>query len=175
MKIVVTGTSSGFGRFLINNLDNSYGVSLRDPIEDLVQKILPADIFINQAYSNNTKQSDLFYKIFNLWIDKNKTIINIGTSAIFENPNFDPIYVSNKKHLNSLARTLTMKNEYKRVRVININPSTLENNKIFDDSYNKLKFTNLLNIINFIINLPQEVEISDLTIRSTQKRNQSLM
>ena len=82
---------------------------------------------------------------------------------------------TNKKHLNSLARTLTMKNEYKRVRVINLNPSTLENNKIFDDSYNKLKFTNLLDTINFIINLPQEVEISDLTIRSTQKRNQSLM
>jgi NADP-dependent 3-hydroxy acid dehydrogenase YdfG len=175
MKIAVTGTSSGFGRFLINSLDNSYGVSLRDSIEDIVPKILPADIFINQAYSKDTKQSDLFYKVFNLWVDKNKTIINIGTSAIFENPNFDPIYVSNKKHLNSLARTLTMKNEYKRVRVINLNPSTLENNKIFNNSYNKLKFTNLLNIINFIINLPQEVEISDLTIRSTQKRNQSLM
>ena len=97
MKIAVTGTSSGFGRFLINNLDNSYGVSLRDSLEDIIPKILPADIFINQAYSNNTKQSDLFYKVFNLWIDKNKTIINIGTSAIFENPNFDPIYVSNKK------------------------------------------------------------------------------
>jgi len=175
MKIAVTGTSSGFGRFLFNNLDNSYGVSLRDPLEVIVPKILTADIFINQAYSKNTKQSDLFHEVFNSWIDKNKTIINIGTSAIFENPNFDPIYVSNKKHLNSLARTLTMKNEYKRVRVINLNPSTLENNKIFDDSYNKLKFTNLLDIINFIINLPQEVEISDLTIRSTQKRNQSLM
>ena len=53
--------------------------------------------------------------------------------------------------------------------------SLIKNNKIFDDSYNKLKFTNLLEIINFIVNLPQEVEISDLTIRSTQKKNQSLM
>jgi len=175
MKIAITGTSTGLGRYLSNNLQNSYGVSLRDPIEDIVPKIIPADIFINQAYSKNTKQSELFYNIFNQWIDKNKTIINIGTSAIFENPNFDPIYVSNKKHLNSLARSLTMKNEYKRVRVINLNPSTLENNQIFNDSYNKLKFTNLINIINFIINLPQEVEISDLTIRSTQKRNKPSM
>ena len=97
MKIAITGTSTGLGRYLSNNLQNSYGVSLRDPIEDIVPKIIPADIFINQAYSKNTKQSELFYNIFNQWIDKNKTIINIGTSAIFENPNFDPIYVSNKK------------------------------------------------------------------------------
>lgn len=175
MKIAVTGTSSGLGKYLLENLDNSFGASLRLDIENLVNKITEADILINLAYSNDTKQSDLFYRIFELWKNQNKTIINIGTSAITEVATFDPLYVTNKKHLVNLSNSLAAISPYKKLRVVNLNPGTLENNKIFGSEINKLKFDSLYKIIKFIIELPQEVEISDITIKSTQQRNQNVI
>ena len=175
MKIAVTGTSSGFGKYILDNWDGSFGVSLRDPLTEIVPIILPADIFINLAYSRDTKQSSLFYEVYEEWKNTPKTIINIGTSAITENETFDPLYVSNKKHLINLASSITASSNHKLARVINFNPSTLENNKLVPEGVSKLKFESLLNILKFIVNLPQEVEISDLIIRSTQKVKKSLL
>lgn len=169
MKIAVTGTSSGFGKYLLDNWEGVYGISLRDDLEEIVPKIAPASVFINHAYSGDTKQSLLFHEVFKLWEYSPKTIINFGTSAIVENATFAPTYVSNKKHLNNLASSLASSSDYKQLRVVNFNPSTLENNTIFPDSYNRLKFADLYKIIRFIVDLPQEVEISDLIIKNTQR------
>lgn len=173
MKIAVTGTSSGFGKYLLDNWEGVYGVSLREPIEQIVPLIAPADIFINHAYSNDTKQSTLFYEIFQLWEHLPKTIVNFGTAAITENETFSPLYVTNKKHLVQLASSAASSNNYKRVRVINFNPSTLENNDIFPESFNRLKFKDLFNLLKFIVELPHEVEISDLIIKNTQRFKKS--
>lgn len=169
MKIAVTGTSSGFGKYLLDNWEGVYSVSLRDPIEDIVPKIEPADVFINHAYSKDTKQSSLFYEVYKIWEFTPKTIVNFGSSAIVENLTFSPLYVSNKKHLNNLATSVSLASDYKRLRVINFNPGTLENNDIFPDSFNRLKFKDLYDILRFIIKLPQSVEVSDLMIKSTQR------
>jgi len=168
MKIAVTGTSSGFGKYLLDNWKGVYGVSLREPIDDIISKIEPASVFINHAYSGDTKQSEVFYEVFKLWEYLPKTIINFGTSAIVENATFAPTYVSNKKHLNNLASSVAASSRYKQVRVVNFNPSTLENNEIFPENYNRLKFKELFKLIKFIVELPQSVEVSDLIIRNTQ-------
>lgn len=169
MKIAVTGTSSGFGKYLLDNWEGVYSVSLRDPIEDIVPKIEPANVFVNHAYSGDTKQSDVFYEVFKLWEYSPKTIINFGTSAIVENATFAPTYVTNKKHLINLASSVASSSDYKRVRVINFNPSTLENNDIFPESFSRLKFEDLYKLVRFLVELPQSVEVSDLIIKSTQR------
>lgn len=169
MKIAVTGTSSGFGKYLLDNWEGVYGVSLRDPLEEIVPKIAPASVFINHAYSGDTKQSLLFHEIFKLWEYSPKTIVNFGTSAIVENATFAPTYVSNKKHLNNLASSLASSSDYKQVRVINFNPSTLENNDIFPETFSRLKFEDLYKLLKVLIDLPQSVEVSDLIIKSTQR------
>lgn len=168
MKIAVTGTSSGFGKYLLDNWQGVYSVSLREPIEDIIPKIEPANVFINHAYSGDTKQSLLFHEVFKLWEFLPKTIINFGTSAIMENATFAPTYVSNKKHLNNLASSVAASSNYKKVRVVNFNPSTLENNDIFPENFNRLQFEDLYKLIKFIVELPQSVEVSELIIRNTQ-------
>lgn len=173
MKIAVTGTSSGFGKYLLDNWDNVYGVSLRLPIEEVIANIQQADVLINHAYSKDTKQSQLFYEVFNLWKHSEKTIINFGSSAVSEVNTFDPLYITNKKHLINLANSLTASNPYKKVRVVNFNPSTLENNRIFGKEVSKLKFEDLSKVLKFIIELPHEIEISDMVIRSTHPFNQN--
>lgn len=175
MRIAVTGVSSGFGKYLISNLEGSYGVSLRQPVEELIKQISTANILINHAYSNDTKQSQLLYEMFNLWKDEDKTIVNFGSAAILENATFDPMYVANKKHLNNLSNSLVANSSYKKLRVINFNPSTLENNKIFPENYNKLEFEQLLKILKFIIELPQSVEVSNIVISNTQRLKKDLL
>ena len=82
------------------------------------------------------------------------------------------MYVSNKKHLINLSHTLNIANPYKKVRVINFNPSTMENNKFFGKDFKKLKFEDLFKIINFIIELDYDIEISDITIKSTTRQSE---
>jgi hypothetical protein len=175
MKIAVTGTSSGFGKYLVDNWDNVYGISLRLPLEEIIKKVQSADVLINHAYSKDTKQSQLLYEVFNLWKHSDKVIVNFGSAAIKEVNTFDPLYVSNKKHLINLSDSLVASAPYKKVRVVNFNPSTLENNKIFGSGVTKLKFDDLSKILKFILELPKEIEISDIVIKSTQPLELSMI
>jgi len=172
MKIAISGTSGGFGKYAKEQWEGSnevVRVNLRDSIEDIINVVEDCDVFLNNAYSKDTKQSDVFYEVFNLWLNQNKIIINFGTSAVLENGAFSPKYVTNKKHLINLAQTLNQSNPYKKVRVVNFNPGTLENNKIFGDTFNKLKFKDLFNILEFILKLDRTIEISDITIKRTSQ------
>lgn len=175
MKIAVTGSSSGLGKFLVENLEGAYGVSVRDNLPEGIRKIDPADILINLAYDKSTLQSDLLLGMFKLWETKPKTIINIGSSGIYESQSFDPSYIANKRHLTYISQNLQMTKPYKTLRIVNLNPSTLENNKIFGSNVNKLLFKDVLDILEFIIKLPQHIEVSDITLRRTQSQVQQLL
>lgn len=172
MKIAISGISGGFGKYAAEQWNTSHDivrVNLRDTIDVILEVVKSCDVFLNHAYSNDTKQSEVFFRVFEEWKDSSKTIINFGTSAIHENGGFSPMYVTNKKHLINLSHTLRENNPYKKVRVINFNPGTLENNKKFDDSFNKLEFKDLFNILNFILSLDNTVEISDITVKRTNQ------
>ena len=176
MKIAISGTSGGFGKYAKEQWEGSnevVRVNLRDSIEDIVNVVEDCDVFLNHAYSKDIKQSDVFYEVFNLWVNQPKTIINFGTSAILEDGAFSPKYVTNKKHLITLAQTLNQSNPHKKVRVVNFNPGTLENNKMFGNDFNKLKFKELFEIVDFILNLDNSIEISDIVIKNTTQKIKS--
>jgi hypothetical protein len=180
MKIAISGTSDGFGNYASLKWGENHEIikiDLREEISVILSQIEPCDIFLNHAYSKDVKQSLLFFDLFEKWKDLEKTIINFGTSAVQEDGIFSPLYVSNKKHLINLSQTLNISNPHKKVRVINFNPSTMENNKLFGSEYTKLKFEDLFKIINFIIELDYGIEISDITIKSTtrQEKNKTII
>lgn len=175
MKIAISGTSDGFGYYTSSMWGKTHEIiriDLRDDVSEILTQILPCDVFLNHAYSNDTKQSLVFSELFEKWKDSKKTIINFGTAAVHEDGCFSPMYVSNKKHLINLSHTLNIANPYKKVRVINFNPSTMENNKFFGKDFKKLKFEDLFKIINFIIELDYDIEISDITIKSTTRQSE---
>lgn len=180
MKIAISGISDGFGKYASNMWSQTHEIvriDLRDEIDTIISQIIPCDIFLNHAYSKDTKQSLVFSEIFEKWKDFEKTIINFGTSAVHEDGCFSPMYVSNKKHLINLSQTLNIANPYKKVRVINFNPGTMENNKFFGGDFKKLKFEDLFNILNFVVTLDFGIEISDITIKSTtrQEKNKTII
>jgi hypothetical protein len=173
MKIAISGTSDGFGNYaslMWGNTHDVIKIDLRDEIDVILSQVTSCDVFLNHAYSKDVKQSLVFFELFEKWKNLEKTIINFGTSAVHEDGCFSPMYVSNKKHLINLSQTLNISNPFKKVRVINFNPSTMENNKLFGDDFTKLKFEDLFKILNFVIELDYNIEISDITIKSTTRQ-----
>jgi len=88
MKFAITGHTGLVGGFLYNNLANCIGFSRstgHDITDDHTQDEIvlasyKCDVFINCAHGGpGTAQTDLLWKIFNRWKNKDKHIINIGT------------------------------------------------------------------------------------------------
>jgi NADP-dependent 3-hydroxy acid dehydrogenase YdfG len=176
MKIVLTGASYGLGKNLLNNL-TEYGydvLPLNKSIEtyiDTIDSIIENyDVFINCEYKDKI-QTILFDKVFNKWKYEEKTIVNILTSAIvFDGPNKK--YIDDKKDLET--KTFELRTIDKNVRVINVYPNTLESS--ITSPYEKLKYSQVNNIIKWVIELPHDIEIFEIGISKTKlKINNSLI
>jgi short-subunit dehydrogenase involved in D-alanine esterification of teichoic acids len=173
MKIGITGHTKGLGLTIYNRLNlthnvigfsrtNGYDVQSSNKI---IEKLNDCDVFINNVYYQTT-QSDLFLKLFEKWKDLEKTIININSSSIHQSGAWNPIYVSNKKHLNNITQSLIDKYPNKKVRVINLNLGTLESHNGFAN-FNKIENNKVAEIIEWCINQSHNIEIQQLTILPT--------
>lgn len=175
MKIVITGCHGALAQKICNVLsdDGHIVLCLDERIDDNVQNVVDlvsdCDVFINCGYKEQT-QSTLFDKIYNHWRYEEKTIINILTSAIiFGGSNEE--YIKNKKHLEDL--TIRLRDEDKNVRVTNIYPNTLESRK--NNGYNTLPLEQVANVIKWVLEQPQDIEIFQLGISRTKTRNDSTL
>jgi NADP-dependent 3-hydroxy acid dehydrogenase YdfG len=167
MKILITGGTYGLGKninetmlesgyhtHLIGSMD-SYAHHLPTVIDDY-------DVFINNEY-RDTIQTELFEYVYDNWKYEPKTIINILTSAlIFDGPNKK--YMDDKRDLEQ--KTFELRTDDKEVRVINVYPNTLESSKTVP--YQKLKYSDVSNIIKYLIELPQDIEIFQIGISKTK-------
>ncbi len=167
MKVLITGTSHGLGKALKELLMlNGYEIGELNSIDALSHQ-LPGivnefDVFINNKYSN-TLQSDLFEYVFNKWKYEKKTIVNILSSAlIFDGPNKQ--YIEDKRHLEN--KTFQLRTFDKEVRIINVYPNTLESS--YSVNNQKLKFSEVYSVINWVINLPHDIEIFEIGISKTK-------
>lgn len=166
MKVLVTG-NYGLGKNIKDYLStHGYEVDHMGSIDSythhLPNIINKYDVFINNEYKDKL-QSDLFEFVYSEWKYKPKTIINILTSAlVFGGPNKK--YIEDKKDLEQ--KTFHLRSDDKEVRIINIYPNTLESSK--SAPYQKLKFSDVSNIIKYIIELPQDIEIFEIGISKTK-------
>lgn len=167
MKIAITGCGHGLCKELSSILSNNYQIlSLNkriqrytDNIDDIIDD---CDVFINCGYSEKY-QTQLFTKVFNSWKYKPKTIINILTSAlVFGSSNTK--YVDDKRDLETVS--LNSYHMDKEVRIINMYPNTLENT--FNANNQKLKFSEIADIVKWVIQLPQHIEIFQIGISRTK-------
>ena len=166
MKILVTG-KYGLGKNIKEYLStNGYEVDYMGSIDSyshhLPNVINKYDVFINNEYRDKL-QTDLFELVYDKWKYEKKTIINILTSAlVFGGPNKK--YMDDKKDLEN--KTFEVRTDDKEVRIINVYPNTLESSVTVPNQ--KLKFEQVSNIIKYLIELPQDIEIFQIGISKTK-------
>jgi len=180
MKIGITGHSEFLGKELFNTLKNDYevfGFSRSNEYDlknykSFIKEINDLDVFINNTY-HPIYQQKLFEELFEMWKYENKTIFNILTSAIF-NGGSDNIYRESKINLQKSSLNLINSNNDKKLRIVNIYPNTLEHNTKFP--FNKVKFSEIYDVIKFQLNLPQSLELTHICVsKTTITNNKSLL
>jgi len=171
MRIGITGHSDLLGKGLFDFLrknhevigfSRSNGYDLKN-YKNILTDVVDLDVFINNTYHPSLQQK-IFEELFDLWKEKDKTIFNVLTSAIFNHGSFDD-YRENKLNLQKSALKLINSNLDKKVRVINLYLSTLEHNKRV--GFNKVNFSEVHDIIEFQLNLPQSLELTHVCISKT--------
>ena len=180
MKIAITGHTEDLGKELHNLLKkenevigfsrtNNYSL---ENYQKIINDSSDCDVFINNTYHPQYQQK-LFEELFELWKYKEKTIFNILTSAIFNNGSNDD-YRENKLNLQKSSINLINNNHDKKLRVVNLYPNTLEHNKRY--AFNKVKFSEIFDIIKFQLSLPQSLELTHICIsRTTITNNKTLL
>jgi len=173
MKIGLTGHSEGIGNDIYLNLIKEYdvigfsrsnGFNIKNT-DKIIEQLENCDVFINNAYEKNY-QTILFELIFDKWKFLPKTIINMISSCVYHSSDWSPEYANNKKELKKVSLNTITNYKNKKVRVINLYPSTLSTHVGFE-SLNKLDAINLAKIINWLIKQPQEIEIREMSIYCT--------
>ena len=179
MNIAITGHSEFLGKELFNTLKNDYevfgfsrsnGYDLEN-YKSFINEINDLDVFINNTY-HPIYQQKLFEELFEMWKYENKTIFNILTSAIF-NGGSDDTYRESKVNLQKSSINLINNNHDKKLRVVNLYPNTLEHNKRY--AFNKVKFSEIYDVIKFQLSLPQSLELTHICISRTTVMNNKII
>ena len=173
MKIGITGHSDGIGNDIYLNLIKEYdviglsrsnGFNIKNT-NKIIEELDNCDIFINNACEKNY-QTILFELIFDKWKFLPKTIINMNSSCVYHSSDWSPEYADNKKELKEISLNTIRNCKNKKVRVINLYPSTLSTHMGFKN-LNKLDTENLAKMINWLIKQPQEIEVREMSIYCT--------
>jgi len=180
MKIGITGHSDFLGKGLFDFLNKNHevigfsrsnGYDLKN-YKKILDDVKDMDVFINNTYHPEYQQK-IFEELFEKWKDKDKTIFNILTSAIFNNGSIED-YRENKLRLQKSSLEKINSNLDKKVRIVNLYPNTLEHNKRV--GFNKVNFSEVYDVINFQLKLPQNLELTHICIsRTTTSRGKSLL
>jgi hypothetical protein len=180
MRIGITGHSDFLGKGLFDLLGKNHevigfsrsnGYDLKN-YEKILNDVVDLDVFINNTYHPSYQQK-IFEELFDQWKYKDKTIFNILTSAIFNNGSFDD-YRESKLKLQQYSLKMINSNLDKKVRIINLYPNTLEHNKRV--GFNKVNFSEIYDVIDFQLKLPQSLELTHICIsRTTTSKGKTLL
>ena len=123
-----------------------------------------SDVFINNRH-NSFKQTELLMEVYNKWKDTDKTIVNIISRSKYPNISKGYLYSASKAALSHLSSNLRMISD-KKCRIIDINPGLLESD------IPSLKYSEIVDVIEYCINLPLHIEVGELSIWHKTPYNQ---
>ena len=115
-----------------------------------------SDIFINNRH-NSFNQTELLLEVFKKWKDTDKTIVNIISRSKYPNISKGYLYSASKAALSHMSNSLRMISD-KKCRIIDINPGLLES------ELPSLKYSEIVDTIEYCVNLPSHIEIGELSI-----------
>jgi len=175
MKIALTGHTSGIGKALYDILSvdnevvcfsrtNGYDISKVRIMEQIVQESMECDVFINNAYAG-ISQVHILNTLWNFWKrDKTKTIVNISSLSKYPGISGNESGYSAHKAALSHQALLLMFSGNRKCRMINVNPGWVDTNMTKKVTENKLTAPECAEQIAYAINLPQHIEIGELSL-----------
>ena len=178
-KVAVTGHTNGIGEGIylyFSNMgydvkgfsrSNGYDLNEQETLDRIVVETSDYDIFVNNAFNELTgfSQVQLLHKLFPSWKDKEGWIINISSIAsdyISGRQVPDP-YCITKVALDEYAKQLSWL--LPRVNIVTIRPGRVDTQLIKKIPGRKLRVSDIVNTIDWIISQPEDVHINEVTIR----------
>lgn len=178
-KVAVTGHTRGIGKgiydyFIEKGYDvhgfsrtNGYDLSFEDIQNKVTQETKDFDIFINNAYNwpGGFAQTQLLHKLFPLWKDKGGWIFNISSVASdFVVGRLEPNpYSILKLALDSYHKQLSW--HLQKVNLVLIRPGRVDTPAIEKIEGRKLRVSDVVDTLDWILTRPEDVFICEVTIR----------
>ena len=133
-------------------------------MDQIVQESMECDVFINNAYAG-ISQVHILNLLWNFWKrDKTKTIVNISSLSKYPGISGNESgYSAHKAALSHQAFLLMFKGN-RKCRMINVNPGWVDTNMTRKVTENKLTAPECAEKIAHAINLPQHIEIGELSL-----------
>lgn len=171
MKVVITGHVSGIGKALSEAFVNykcvgfdiiqGKDVSKQSTVEEILLECSDADIFINNALSN---QIDLLEKVHTLWLGQNKTIINISSAMTYFCDVVDASFSSYFEHKKLLNQTCKKLQTIKLPHVMNVRPAWVDTNLTASFDEYKINPKDLAQLILYHIENREKYQVIDIVI-----------
>lgn len=169
MKVVITGHTSGLGKFLYKNLSLEHDVLglSRENGHDLSIDTCPFlidnfDVYINNAYYGYA-QTDLLYQLFDRNKNRDCAIINIGSVSADGNRDTVNEYAIHKASLEKACSQLQLIDS--ECRVVHLKLGRM-NTPMTDhrSEYPRMELHHVSSAIDWIIKQPKDILIKNLTL-----------
>jgi nucleoside-diphosphate-sugar epimerase len=177
MKIVITGHANGIGKSIYKKFSdcgwevfgydilNNSDVTLPQIQETLLEELLSADVFVNNALSS---QTELLIAAHKQWLGQQKTIVNISSAMTYMYVNNDypesfTDYYNHKQTLDNQTRVLQKQTRYPNI--INFRPAWVDTQLADGVTDYKMKPEHLANLIYFCVENSEHQQFLDVVIR----------
>lgn len=178
LKVALTGHTKGIGKAIFSTLTGKYlikgfsrtnGYDISTPLgrNKILQESINSDIFINNAYQDNS-QVELFTLLFENWMySENKTILNISSQSKYPgmSKNWSG-YSAYKAALNHQSYLCAFKTD-RKCRIITINPGLVKTQMTESaQAVNKPMISpiEVANAVDWVLSLPQHIEVGELSL-----------
>lgn len=177
--VAITGHTKGIGKGLYDHFvdkgykvqgfsrSNGYDLNNQDAMDRIVNETLDADIFFNNAFNvlGGFAQTKLLHDLYHRWKDKEGWIFNLSSVAsdYISGRKEEKLYPITKVALDSYAKQLTWL--LPRVNIVLIRPGRVDTPLIKPIPGRKLRVSDVVNTVEWVLNQPEDVHISEVTIR----------
>lgn len=176
MKVVITGHSNGLGMVLADqfvakgyivsgyDLSNNKDIKEESVVNEILADCTDADIFVNNAFGN---QKQLLDKIFNSWLQQDRTIINISSSITYKmldgkmTPN-EKEYFIEKKNLDHWIHLCRRRSSLPRI--MNVRPSWFESDFVKRFEVDKMQPADVAALIVSLYEMSNKLQILDIVL-----------
>lgn len=167
MKIAITGNTKGIGKAISDYFSNDhevlgfsrssgYDISDDSVRKNILEQVVDADIFINNACPTDLSQLQMLHEICSLWKNTNKMVINISsrdtTSHVHE-------YGLLKNMLDTYADSFLFN---KKLHVLNLKPGFVNSTDTVDHEHKNMNADDVIAVLDFCIRQRKNFKVQSI-------------